>query len=649
MRKDSATTDMMARPTNQGSPRTSGAPPAAALLDVRGLNVTYSDASQPTVHDVSFTVAPGEKLGIIGASGSGKSLCVLSLIGLKPARTRVEGAVIFCGHTLNLNDDVAMSRIRGSQVGMVFQEPLTALDPTLTIGTQLVTALRTHGNLRRARARSAAIKLAALIELPDPKHVIDRYPSELSGGQRQRVVIGMAMSCQPQLVIADEPTSALDSVTARRTLDVMVRLSDRLGSALIFVTHDIALAASACDRILVMDRGSILQDDTTEHVLAHPAEPYTRDLIDAARAQSTPLVRTQDGTMPLITVPLDTLQDSERQPVPVRTPHTQSATGQPSTVGASSVNGGRSATDTLDAGAPSIGEPGTGVPSVGGSGTGNHNAAERSTAGSRSGTVEPSSGTDMPVLLAATHLSLRSSSTGHMRIDDVSVNIKQSETLGIIGSSGSGKTTLLSLLTGQIAPTSGSVTYAGRPVTVGGYGAKPWRRDISLVMQDPASSLAPAMTVSAIVAEPVRLLEKRRMSIDEATELLATVGLDSSMLARYPHELSGGQRQRVAIARALATQPQILIADEPVSALDVLTRERLIDLLARVVSLRHLTLVMVSHDLASVARLADRTIVMDQGRIVEDAATARILHHPIHPVTQALVAAVPRLARSEGV
>jgi peptide/nickel transport system ATP-binding protein len=529
-------------------------------LTVTGLGVQRR--GQPLVRDVTFTVAPGQRVGLIGESGSGKSLTALALMGLLPDGLAPVGSVRLAGvdHELLGAGERHMSRLRGRRMGMVFQEPMSALNPVVRVGDQIAEAVRIHRPaFDRAAARARATDLLEQVGLPEPARTVRAYPHQLSGGMRQRVMLAMAIANDPAVLICDEPTSALDVTVQAQVLELIADGSLRRGAGLLFISHDLAIVASMCSRLLVMRAGEIVESGPVAEVLSRPTHPYTQALVDAARVH--------------------------RDPRPARR-HDDGAD--------SPVLGLRGVTRTF--------------------------ARRRSALLAR------------PPDVRALHA--------------VDLEIRAGQRFGIVGESGSGKSTLLRLLAGLDRPTSGSVHFAGTDI-----GRLPERRlgfvrdNIQIVFQDPAGSLDPRMRVREIVAEPLvaRGSRRARAHSRRVEDLLTAVGLPPDAADRYPHQFSGGQRQRISLARALAPSPTVLLADEPVSALDASVRAQILDLLTSLADAYDLTLVLVSHDLHVVRQVCDTVAVLHQGEIVESGPTEQVYERPAHAYTQALLAAIPTL------
>ncbi|MBM7787499.1 dipeptide ABC transporter ATP-binding protein [Tenggerimyces flavus] len=528
-----------------------------SVLSVSGLSVHAG--SSALVDDVSFALEPGERVGLIGESGSGKSMTALAVMGLLPEGLRASGSVGLAGESANLLTlrERQLSALRGSRLGMVFQEPMSALNPTMRVGDQLAEVLRIHGASRQAAA-ARAVELLTQVRLPDPAGAVRAYPHQLSGGQRQRVMIAMALANDPLVLICDEPTSALDVTVQAKILELVVEATADLDTSVLFITHDLPVVATVCERVLVMKDGAIVESGPVASVFTTPEHPYTRLLLDAATF-GRPTSSSHNAVDPI--VDLSGVSRTYRRP-------------------------------------------------------------RRSLFGPR------------PEVRA---------------LRDVRMSIAAGQRFGVVGESGSGKSTLVRLIAGLDKPSVGSIRFAGRRIE-----ALPERRlrflreDLQMVFQDPAGSLDPRMRVRDIVAEPLVSLQRTtERDVDaRVAELLTAVGLPTDSADRYPHQFSGGQRQRISIARALAPRPRVLVADEPVSALDAPIRAQILELLARLVDEYDLTMVFVSHDLTVVRQVCDMVAVLHDGELVELGPTEQVYTEPQHPYTRELLAAVPTLEKA---
>ncbi len=513
------------------------------LVELRDLSIRFGE--HYAVSDMSFTVAPGERFGLIGESGSGKSLTALAIAGLLPDTARQEGAVLFDGNPLP-DGDAAMARLRGNRIGMVFQEPMTALNPLMRAGDQIGEAVTLHFPKRKTRDRVDALLEEVGLE---PRHN-RRYPHELSGGQRQRVMIAMALASEPELLICDEPTSALDLVTQRRILSLLDEICTRHNMALLFISHDLRAVASLCSRLGVIQRGHLVETGNAERIFTAPDAAYTGRLVAASTVSVTP-ASLDHGRAPLLSV----RNLTRRFPAP---------------------------------GLPFLPRP------------------------------EPT-----------------------VAVDGVSCDIAAGEAVALVGPSGCGKSTLARMLVGLDRADAGTLTLDGRDYGHSIRLPRALRRDVSLVFQDPFSSFDPRRSIGDAVAEPLHLMPglgpaERTRRLEEA---VAAVGLPADVLSRYPHEFSGGQRQRLAIARALITRPKLVVLDEPVSALDVSVRGDVLALLARLRAEYALAYLIISHDLEMVRAVTERIMVMQAGRIVEEAAPEALFANPQHALTRDLLAA----------
>ncbi|MCS4502477.1 ABC transporter ATP-binding protein [Arhodomonas aquaeolei] len=526
------------------------------VLDVRGLTISLPEGAERAhaVEDVNFTIAENELLCIVGESGSGKSMTAHAIMGLLPApHVKVaDGEAILNGRDVFTRSEAEQRAMRGSDVGMIFQEPMTALNPLMRVGEQIDEALRAHAEMDAARRRERVVELLAAVGLPEPESLRRSYPFRLSGGQRQRVMIAMALALEPRLLIADEPTTALDVTTQKQILELIQRMQRELGMAVMFITHDFGVVAEIADRVAVMQEGRCVEIGTADEVLNRPQHPYTRELIaavphyiehrDAFNREGDPLLDAQNVRKVF-------------------------------SLGGGFLRRGRE-------------------------------------------------------LVAA---------------DDVSLTIHPGETVGIVGESGSGKSTLGRCLLGLHRADGGQIVFDGTDLNrLGRRAFHPFRQRIQMVFQDPYASLNPRYKVGRIVAQgPLAFGTPRSEAYARARELLELVGLDASAAERFPHEFSGGQRQRISIARALALDPELLVADEPVSALDVSVQTQVLDLLDDIRHRLGLAMMFITHDLRVAAQVSDTIAVMQTGRIVEVGTSKEVFSNPQHPYTQELLAAIP--------
>ena len=602
------------------------------LLEVRNLRAWFR-ADGETVRAVdgaSFHIEAGETFCLVGESGSGKSVSALSVIGLLPVdlTERCDGEILFrldarAGAAprdlLRLPEEELM-QVRGGHIAMIFQEPMTSLNPVFTVGDQVVEAIRlARPGVGYEEARRRAIEALAEVRIEHPELRVDEYPHRLSGGQRQRVMIAMAIACRPELLIADEPTTALDVTVQAEILGLMQELKRRRGMSLFFITHDFGVVAQIADRVAVMREGRIVETGTLEDVLERPAHAYTRQLLAAVPENLAGTSRRHGAAQNRL---------PEAPPTPA-------------------------ATETPRAGGP-VGN--TGVPGSAGVSP----AADRRSAIVDAGEKPALPGTAISEALIRlegleVHFPIRQGvlkrTVGHVRaVDGVDLRIRRGQILALVGESGCGKTTLGRAVLRLVEPTAGRVRFDGRDITgLGRRDMRPMRRRLQFVFQDPASSLNPRLTVATTLTEPMAahgIGESEEDRLETAAQTLVEVQLDREHLWRYPHELSGGQRQRIGIARALCLRPDFVVCDEVTSALDVSVQAEVLQLLLDLRRERALTLLFITHDIGVVEYLSDTTAVMHEGRIVELGPTARVCAAPEHPYTRRLIAAVPRLPHS---
>lgn len=524
------------------------------LLSVRDLTLALGNGVK-LVDNVSFDVRPGEIFGIVGESGSGKTLATRALMSLLPAGiTPVSGETVFEGRDTLTMSPRDLRSLRGARIGMVFQEPMTSLNPSMTIGRQLEEGLKLHTGLSREKRRDAILAMLERVGIVDPKGALSAYPHEFSGGMRQRIMLASVMLLKPALLIADEPTTALDAVIQRDVMELMVELTRAEGTAVLLISHDLPMVARYTSRIAVMEKGVVVETGTTDDILTNPQHAYTRKLLSSLPGRGETRALPPDDT-PVLSVE-NVIVDYHKAGALFRK-------GQ----------------------------------------------AKRALHG-------------------------------------VSVDIRPGEVVALVGGSGSGKTTLGRTIAGLIHQTSGDILFNGKPRE------QDWanyRQNCQMVFQDPYSSLDPRMSIVKLVEEALRTMpglnaaERRR----RALATLAEVGLPGEFAERLPHELSGGQRQRVAIARAVVREPKLLIADEPVSALDVTVRAQVLALFADLQKKHGFSCLFISHDLSVVEQIADRVIVMQHGKIVEEGPRDEIFDRPQHAYTQRLLRAIPALDFNE--
>ncbi len=521
------------------------------LLEVNNLAVSFvtRNGVNKAVDDISFTVESGKITAIIGESGSGKSVACYSMLGLVPQPPgRIDGGqALFDGRDLLQLSEAQLREIRGRDIAMIFQDPMTCLNPYMTIGDQLVEPLVYHRKVSKSDARARAIELLDEVGIRDPQTTIDNYPHEFSGGMRQRVMIAMALINEPRLLIADEPTTALDVTIQAQILQLIADLQKKRDIGVIFISHDLAVVADIADQMVVMQTGKIVEAGDREAIFENAEHPYTRKLLAAIPSGSKQL------------------SDAEPEPlIKVRDLCTWF-------------------------------EPGRGKPTV-------------------------------------------------KAVNDVSFDIHRGEVLGLVGESGSGKSTIGRSILRLVPVTSGSVDFDGAELTnLEGSELKSMRRRMQMIFQDPFASLNPRMTVFDTLAEPLLLhgIESRKSVNAGVLKLMDDVGLARAFVRKYPHEFSGGQRQRIAIGRALATRPEFVVADEPVSALDVTIQAQILELMAELGREYGLTMLFVSHDLAVVRHIADRILVLYKGEVVEQGSGQALFDNPQEAYTQRLLQAIP--------
>jgi len=655
-------------------PRVAPAPDAparpGALLSVEDLRVEFdiNGRSLPVVEGVSFSVEPGRTLGLVGESGSGKTVSALAVMGLLPRRVArvTRGAVRFEGRDLLECSPRELRSVRGDRMAMIFQDPMSSLNPAFTVGNQIAEQVRAHRDVSRSVAKRIAVEMLGRVEIPDAARRAADYPHQFSGGMRQRVMIAMALSCSPKLLIADEPTTALDVTTESQILDLLHTLSVEESMAMIFVTHDLGVIAEVADEVVVMYAGQKVEQASATGLFSRPRHPYTEALL-SSMPQSTPI-----GD-PLPVIP-GVVPRPEDFPATCRfrdrCAHAVEACG--STVVELRPAAGTPAgpdqgwarclrQDELHlAGATAPARPGptdvqgaatpaAPVPPAGAAPLAPVAPAAAGIAAAGGAGPVPVPAPALRVRGLAKRFDTRSGvlkriTGGVDAVDHVSLDIAAGTTLGLVGESGSGKSTLARLVVRIVEPSDGSVEVGGVDVTVlRGTELGKSRKQMQMVFQDPFSSLDPSHTIGDTVSEPLVLhtdLDSRQRR-QRTRELLALVGLGAVPLDRFPHQFSGGQRQRIAIARALAVNPTLLVCDEAVSALDVSTQAQVLNLLSDLQRELGTAYLFISHDLSVVRHIADRIAVMYLGQIVEEGPARRVLEQPTHPYTAALLSAIP--------
>ena len=575
-----------------------------SLLEVRNLDVRFDtpDGEVHAVRNLSFELDRGETLGVVGESGSGKSQTVLSLIGLLADNGRASGAALFDGQDLFNLSPAALRSIRGRRISMIFQDPMTSLNPYLTVAEQMVQVVREHDRTTRNAARDRCLGMLEAVKIPDAAARLDCYPHELSGGMRQRVMIAASLLLDPQILVADEPTTALDVTVQAQILELMKDLNRRRGTAIILITHDLGVIAGLCERVLVMHGGELKERGNVRDVFYRPRHAYTKALLKA--------VPRLDAEQVERLAPAADTSATHARAAPAQAADVREAVAQGSDAQGSDAQG-------PEAAAQSAPETDSSLLSVYG---------------------------------LKVHFPVRTGGwLGGKRplraVDGVNLDLRPGETLGIVGESGCGKSTLARAILRLVPATAGNVCLLGLSMgDLDKRALREMRRDAQVIFQDPLASLNPRMTVGNIVSEPL-WTHFPELGADEVkarvAEVLRRVGLTGRELNRYPHEFSGGECQRIGIARALVLKPRVIICDEPVSALDVSIQAQIVNLLMDLQAEFGLALIFIAHDLAVVRHISHRIMVMYLGRIMEVASRRALYETPRHPYTRALISAVP--------
>jgi len=624
----------------------------SAVLEVEGLRTEFHlrRSNVTAVDDVSFHVDEGECVGVVGESGCGKTTTGLSIMRLLPNVGHIAGGTVkLLGRDVVPLSEKEMCKVRGNDVGMIFQDPLTSLNPTMTIGRQIAESVRLHRHASKSEAQARALEVLTLVDMPRPLERLNSYPHQLSGGLRQRVMIAMALACEPKLLVADEPTTALDVTIQAQILDLLDSLRERLGMAIILITHDMGVIAGRTDRVLVMYAGKIIESTTTSELFHRMRHPYSEALL-----ASVPKLE-QDSSIRLISIPglpPDLSQPISQCRFAPRCLYAQDdcLAQEPDLVRAGDSEPGHLAACFHQVGvdqATMAKRP----DAVAKSADVRITADELSQARHDTRTQELA---QQPVLLEVSHLikefvvtsgAVIQRRVGTVKaVSDVSFSVRRGETFGLVGESGCGKTTIGRLVVALEAAQSGAIMFEGSDMTkLKSRALRTRRQDMQLMFQDPYASLDPRMRVGSIIKEPlvVQNIGTKAERQERTRSLMGEVGLSPKALDLYPHEFSGGQRQRIGLARALALDPKLVVADEPVSALDVSIQAQILNLLKELQGRRHLTYIFISHDLAVVKYMADTIGVMYLGKLVEVGAALDIYERAAHPYTRALIDTIP--------
>ena len=568
-------------------------------LEIKDLNIHFKteEGNFHAVKNISIKINKGEIVGLVGESGSGKSVTSLAIMRLLEKNASISGEVLFDNLNLLSLTEKEMQKFRGNQIGMIFQEPMTSLNPVLKCGKQVTESILSHQNTNQKIAKDKTIQLFEEVKLPNPEEVFNKFPHELSGGQKQRVMIAMALACDPDLLIADEPTTALDVTVQKSILELLLKLKTERNMSLIFISHDLGVIGEIADRILVMYKGEIVEEGLVKDVFLHPQHAYTKGLL-ACR----PLPKLQLSKLPTLT---DFVHFED----------------------------GKMISSALSIGI----------------------LQEKYAISSQEIEVKRIALYQQKPLLQIQDLKtwfpkkevwFSQAKNFTKAVNGVSFDVYPGETFGLVGESGCGKTTLSRTILKLIEPTSGEIIFDQQNITqLNAKEMRPLRKNIQIIFQDPYSSLNPIKTIGETLMEPLKVhqvFKNQQQRKDFIIDLMAKVGLQAAQFNRYPHEFSGGQRQRVVIARALALQPKLIICDESVSALDVSIQAQVLNLLKDLQQQFQLTYIFISHDMAVVKHMADRMMVMNKGEIEELGYPEEIYHQPKTAYTQKLVNAIPK-------
>ena len=559
--------------------------PDSPLLSVSGLNISFADGKQfkQVIHDVSFDVPQGSIVGIVGESGSGKSVSSLAIMGLLPKKnSKLEGSILFEGKELLTQDTAQMRKLRGKEIAMIFQEPMSALNPSMRCGPQVVEMIRMHSSISKSAAKAQVIELFKKVKLPRPNEIFSSYPHQISGGQMQRVMIAMALSCKPKLIIADEPTTALDVTVQKEILELLKELQKETGMSMIFISHDLGLVSEIADRVVVMFQGAVVEDGSVYQVFKLPSASYTKALLASRPSMDERLER-------LPTISSLSEKTFDAKPVP---------------------------------------------------------AAQRALKHKKLYTQDPLLEIRNVQKVYFDRAGMFGKKRTVLAVDGVNFDIYEGETVGLVGESGCGKSTLGKVIMQLEPATEGSIKYRGTELTkLDRSQIQALRKDIQLIFQDPYASLNPRLTLGNALTEPMRVHGIGKTAVirkRKATELLEKVGLGAEFYDRYPHELSGGQRQRIGVARAIALEPKLVICDESVSALDISVQAQVLNLLNELKEEYGFTYLFISHDLAVVKYMSDQLLVMKQGKIVERGEADEVYANPVTEYSKTLIEAIPK-------
>lgn len=555
------------------------------ILQIQNLSIGFGSENQyrTVLHEINWELFSNEILGIVGESGSGKSVGCFAIAGLLPAKKAkiTQGKILFEGIDLYTQTEKEWQQLRGKHIGMVFQEPMSALNPSMTCGRQIEEVLAQHTQLAKTEIKNKVLQLLEQVKLPYPERIYQSYPHQISGGQKQRVVIAMAIACEPKILIADEPTTALDVTVQREILDLLVEIKKKMGMSIVFISHDLSLVANFSDRVLIMQHGKIVEQGVTQQVFQHPKEIYTKALLASKPNPNEHLKR------------LPTIQDFlNNTPLKV----------------AISKEERKERLQVMEQQTPLL----------------------------EIKNVEKTYWSQVGFF---------GKKQAYQAVNDVSLKIYEGETLGLVGESGCGKSTLGNLILKLDQPQKGAIFYQGTDITqLSNDGFRQLRKQIQVIFQDPFASLNPKLTVGKAILEPMQvhgILSNTQERKDFVIELLQKVGLQAEHFNRYPHEFSGGQRQRIGIARSIALQPKLVVCDESVSALDISVQAQVLNLLNDLKDDYQFTYLFISHDLQVVKYMSDHVAVMQQGKIVEYNEADALYEQPQHPYTQKLLQAIP--------